>query len=198
MNRSNLHNRYIPAGYELLANDESTGVEVWGLLEPVIVAVAFGGKRSKPDWHYRFASKDRLTAKIDETIKNAKAYVALKAQRRAERSAPHDVKVGDVFLCSWGYEQTNIDYYECTKVLGAMIEIREIGCESVDTLFMQGKSVPSPGKFIGEPMRKKVRSYPGCEPSVSIASYASATRLKPAATIGGARVYEASHWTAYA
>lgn len=28
------------------------------------------------------------------------------------------VKVGDVFYCSWGYEQTNIDYYKVIDKIG--------------------------------------------------------------------------------
>lgn len=27
-----------------------------------------------------------------------------------------DVKVGDVFACSWGYDQTNVNYYEVVSV----------------------------------------------------------------------------------
>lgn len=188
---------YIPKGYELIAKDERFGFEVWGTVQPRIVAAAFGGKRAKPDWHYRFQDEARLKAKIEETLRGFMQSEERKAEWKAKRNAPHDVQVGDVFCCSWGYDQTNIDYYEVTRVMGAMVEIREIGCESVETEFMQGKSVPMRGSYIGEPIRKRV-NMGGSEPSLAVRSYANAYRMKPIAKVGNAPIYEASHWTAYA
>jgi hypothetical protein len=190
-------NRYIPTGYSLIAKDERFGFEVWGKTDPRIVAIAFGGKRSKPDWHFQFQSMERLHQKISESLSGYMAWQESKEKRAAQRKAPHDVKVGDLFRCSWGYDQTNIDYFECTAVHGAMIEIRAVAQEREETEFMQGKCVPMRGEYIGEPMRKRV-SMAGGEPSVSIYSFASAYRLKPAATVLGAPVYGSDHWTAYA
>lgn len=188
---------YIPKGYTLIHRDDKHGVEVWGQTEPRVVAMLFGGKRAKPDWHYRFNSLDRLWAKIDETLNNLDAWAKRKAEWKAERDAPHDVKVGDIFRCSWGYDQTNIEYFQCTKVFGAMIEICKIACDSQDIEFMQGRSVPMLDAFVGDPMRKKVKMYGG-EPSVAIYSFANAHRMKPVAKIGDKPLYESSHWTAYA
>jgi hypothetical protein len=189
--------RYIPKGYELIAKDERFGFEVWGQLQPRVVAMAYGGKRSKPDWYYRFADEKRLHQKIEETLRGYMQSAEMKAEWKAKRSAPHDVQVGDVFRASWGYDQTNIDYYQCTRVIGAMIEVREIGSDREETGFMQGQCVPMMNQFIGEPMRKKV-SMAGGEPSFSVSSYANAHRIKPVADIGGAKVYGSSHWTSYA
>lgn len=191
--------RYIPAGYELLRSDASHGVEVWGQMQPRIVAMCFGGKRSKPDWHFRFQSIERLHAKIDEHLNGLDAWKKRKDEWKAKRNAPHDVKVGDIFRASWGYDQTNIDYYECTRVISdSTIEIRPIGKESEEIEYhMQGRCVPALGVFTGEPMRKRV-SMAGGEPSVSITSYANAYRMKPREVIPGCKVYESSHWTAYA
>lgn len=190
--------RYIPTGYSLLQSAPEHGVEIWGQLEPRIVAMCFGGKRSKPDWHFRFASTERMQTKIDEHLNNLDAWNKRKAQMKAQRTAPHNVKVGDIFRASWGYDQTNIDYYECTKIIGDnTIEICSIAQETEETHFMQGECVPCPGEFIGEPMRKRV-SMSGGEPSVSITSYSNAYRLKPTEVIPGLKVYASSHWTAYA
>ena len=191
-----MHARYIPSGYKLIAKDERYGFEVYAMTEPYIVALAFGGKRSKPDWHYRFQSTERLYKKIEETLKGYMEWQERKEQRRAERNADHDVKVGDVFKCSWGYDQTNIDYYQVTRVIGKMVEIREIAQMKEETGFMSGECVPASGNYIGEPMRKKVSVYNG-QPSIAIYSFASAYRIKPL-EIAGTKVYEASHWTAYA
>lgn len=190
--------RWIPAGYSLIAKDERFGFEVYARMEPKIVALAYAGKRTKPDWHFQFASEDRLRQKIEDTLRGLMAWQERKAEWKAKRNAPHDVKVGDVFRCSWGYDQTNIDYFECTSVIGAhTIEVRPIAQDSIETLSMQGECVPMRGAYTGEAVRKRVKMVGG-EPAIAIYSYANAYRLKPVATVAGVPMYGASHWTAYA
>ena len=189
--------RYIPQGYTLIAKDERFGFEVYQSNSPRIVAMAFGGKRTKPDWHFQFKDETRLKAKIEETLRGFMQSVQLKADLKAKRSQPNNVQVGDIFRASWGYDQTNIDYYECTRVIGAMIEICEIGQMSEENGFMSGECVPSPGHYIGKPMKKKVSMW-NDEPSVRIASYCNAYRMKPIAKVGNKSLFAASHWTAYA
>lgn len=189
--------RWIPHGYELISKDERFGFEVYGRLQPKVVAIAYGGKRTKHDWHIQFRSESDLMQHIERTLRGYMQSAELKAKYKAERTAPHDVQVGDIFRCSWGYDQTNIEYFQCTRVLGAMIEICKIGCDSEDIEFMQGRSVPLLDAFIGEPMRKRVSMHGG-EPSVSIYSFANAHRMKPVAKIGDKPLFESSHWTAYA
>ena len=60
--------RYIPNGYELIAKDERFGFEVYATLSPRIVALAYGGKRTNPDWHYRFKDEAALYRQIENTI----------------------------------------------------------------------------------------------------------------------------------
>lgn len=41
-------------------------------------------------------------------------------------------KVGDILRCSWGYDQTNIDFYKVVAVVGkASVRIRKLGCKRV-------------------------------------------------------------------
>ena len=191
--------RWIPSGYELIAKDEQYGFEVYSITQDNgrIYAIAYGGKRTKCDWHYRFKDELSLKKKIDETLEGFIAWNERKAKYKAERNKPHDVKVGDVFRCSWGYDQTNVDFYQCTKVIGAFVEIREIGQMAEETFSMQGECVPCVDSFKGDAMRKKVVTY-GDEPAVRIYTFASAYRMKPLAKIGDKAVYASSHWTAYA
>jgi hypothetical protein len=193
-----MNDRYIPKDYALTAKDERYGFEVYsGTFNGKLYAIAYGGKRTKPDWHFRFKDEARLKVKIEETLSGFMYFEEQKALRKARANAPHDVKIGDVFRCSWGYDQTNIDFFECTKVLGAMVEIRPIAQQSEETFFMQGECTPSKGHFTGAAMRKKVTNYGG-EPSVRIYSFASAYRIKPVAVIESTPIYAASSWTAYA
>ena len=88
------------------------------------------------------------------------------ARRRKERSekaiqAAKTVKAGDIFYCSWGYDQTNIDFYEVVSVSGLTAEIRAINSSETEDGFMCGKSSPVPHSFSGEPMKKRIQSYSG-------------------------------------
>lgn len=190
--------RWIPNDYSLIAKDERYGFEVYsGTFNGKLFAIAYGGKRTKCDWHYRFKDDAALHKQIEETLRGYIQSAELKADYKAKRNAPHDVKVGDIFRCSWGYDQTNIDFYQCTKILGAMIEIRPIYQMSEETLSMQGECVPCVDSFKGDAMRKKVNMHGG-NPSVRIYSFANAYRMKPIAKIADKAIYESSHWTAYA
>ena len=85
-------------------------------------------------WFYRFKDMTRAIEKIKQTIENQKARIESKQKRKAERSQPHNVKVGDTFVCSWGYDQTNIDFYKVIKLIGKNT------CEIIPT---RGKIVSS-------------------------------------------------------
>ena len=116
------------------------------------------------------------------------------AQKRAELAKPHDVKVGDIFRCSWGYDQTNIDYYQVVELKGKRgVMIREICAMSETIGFAQGVCVPEKNTFKGEAMLKKINE----RGSIRIASYASAHRITPK-KVAGVEVFESSSWTAYA
>ena len=89
-------------------------------------------------------------------------------------ATPYGLNVGDIWYSSWGYDQTNIDWYQVTKVTKCCVYIARIRSNKTETAFMQGETTPVPNDFCGEPMRRKVdKSYKG-EPYVSITSYASA------------------------
>ena len=71
------------------------------------------------------------------------------------------VKVGDIFYNSWGYDQTNIDYYEVVRVTksGKSVYIREIAQERISNNAQGMSAVVAPvaGKFIGPEMVKRVK-----------------------------------------
>ena len=66
------------------------------------------------------------------------------------------IKVGDIFVDSWGYGQTNQDFYLVTKKLKASIKIVEIGSKVVSRRANGYTSVgiemvvPVPDAVIGE------------------------------------------------
>lgn len=185
---------YISKGDEIIFQDGDLvvyGRELAGKYH----AKAFGGKRAKYDWYISFRSTERRDAYIKEWMNGQRATKAYRAESKAKRTAaPRGLEVGDILSSHWGYDQTNVDYYQVTALIGEhMVEIREIGCQSEETGWLQGKSVPAPNKFIGEPMRKIAR-----DGYINLTSYSGASKMQPVTVIAGAKIYGAQHWTAYA
>jgi len=138
-----------------------------------VYAIAFHGKATKPDWHHSFRKEADREEYIAKFIAGRKAHAEYMTKRKAEKEKPHTLKVGDILSSSWGYDQTNIDYYQVTRVPGPMsVEITRIAADSGPEVgFMTAYCKAAPGKFIGKPMIKRANST-NC---VRIASYASAS-----------------------
>lgn len=163
--------------------------------------VVFLGRAQKPVLFAHYRKAESMRAGVAEMFARAAAWADRNAKAREEKAAarakPHALVVGDVLRASWGYDQTNIDYYEVTRLIGTqMVEAREISAQSSQDGFLQGESVPHPGAYRSEPKRYRVSDY-GARDSIRIASYASATKMYPR-EVGGVKVYSVSRWTAYA
>ena len=190
--------RYVPNSYALIVKDERFNLEVYAMeAAGKWFGICFRGKAIKPAWHYSFRSEESLTKQIKETVQAEIDGAQRREEYKAKRNAPHDIKVGDVFRCSWGYDQTNIDFYQVTRVLERSVEIRAIDSMSEETAWLQGTCVPALNQFIGKPKLKRVSMV--CDkPSISINSFSTAFRMEPIAKIDNKPVFKSSHWTAYA
>jgi hypothetical protein len=99
---------------------------------------------------------------------------------------------GRIVEFSWGYDQTNIDYYLITRRTDKFVTLQKIGSKDVsrpDSPWATGQSVPDPDNVLPDkPIRRKVQVWDGKEQGVAIESYgwASLWDGKP------------SNWTAYA
>ena len=84
-------------------------------------------------------------------------------------------KVGDLFYTSWGYDQTNIDFYQVTKAISAnTVEVRSCGAKRVYDQSMSGHVKADKGSLSGEPKKHRVLYDMQGNPSFKIASYARA------------------------
>ncbi|MEO0879238.1 MAG: hypothetical protein AAFY22_05935 [Pseudomonadota bacterium] len=108
-------------------------------------------------WRFRFLSEDQRAKRVAAFLKGQADHVARKAERRAKQSAPHSIEVGHVFYNSWGYEQTNIDFYEVVRTTPKGVYVRPIASKQTDaTGWAQGYVVPDLGAFTGEAVFKRV------------------------------------------
>lgn len=87
-------------------------------------------------------------------------------------------KVGDILYSSWGYDQTNIDFYKVLKVTKASVKIQKTGKKLVGGQGGPQEKVVSDMvvRSDSKPMTKRFRqdSYKADAYSVKISSYASA------------------------
>ena len=76
----------------------------------------------------------------------------------SEAVSKYGIKAGDILQDSWGYEQTNVEFYLVTKIISACkIEIVELGHKQVTVeSSMSGTVLPDLDRRIGEPIQKMV------------------------------------------
>lgn len=83
-----------------------------------------------------------------------------KQERKEANKAGHSLKVGDVVYTSWGYDQTNVDFFQVVGTpSAAYVEIRPIKAKSISGSdgFMSCRLVPSLNEFCGEPFKKMAK-----------------------------------------
>ena len=127
---------YVPKDASTLRQRMETpeGLEIWTWEDfshtsnrNVIFGVAFAGRANKPLWYRSFRDGAARQKTIQDTIHGHEAKIAAKQGRMAERkSFQHELQIGDILYSSWGYDQTNIDFYQVTRLCGKAIGLREI------------------------------------------------------------------------
>ena len=151
---------YIPEGATLLETEcNHVAVYVYTDKRERPCALAFHGKAQKPDFHYSFKSEERRAEHIRHYAEGQAATLESKAARKQERNYfEHTLKVGQIMRNSWGYDQTNVDYFQVTKIISPkMVEIRPISQRTVEaTGSMSSRVAPVRDSFHGESMRKRV------------------------------------------
>jgi hypothetical protein len=83
-------------------------------------------------------------------------------------------KVGDLFYSSWGYDQTNIDFYQVVAMKGSTVTVRRCGAKRVYDQNMAGRVQADKGSLSGEPKNYRVTYSVEGKPSFKVASYARA------------------------
>lgn len=75
------------------------------------------------------------------------------AKRAALKASDH-WNEGDVLYNSWGYDQTNIDWYQVVEMKPKSIVIRAVKKNYGEKQFLAGYSQPRRNEFCGEPILK--------------------------------------------
>jgi len=95
---------------------------------------ALRGNAFKLFANYFFRSEEQMTAYRDKIVEYAVERIDYKAKQKLEKkSRLQALEVGQIFVSSWGYEQTNVDFYQITELVGISTAIlMPIRSEMVD------------------------------------------------------------------
>jgi len=165
---------YIPKDATLIdAHGTDAAVYVYTNAKGQLCAIGFHGRAQKPDFNYRYSNEDKRAQAVARFIESRQAHANAQANYKAQRNQPSKLRIGDILVSSWGYDQTNIDFYEVTATRGERtVEIRKIAQTQEPTEWAQGIATPRPGEYLTQPQTYRV-TY---GESVTIASYASARK----------------------
>ena len=126
-------------------------------------AAAFGPKSKRAKFQHGFIHPqvretyiENYLGQIERRKQEKEAYKAEEAEKG--RLLLQNTKPGDIFISVWGWEQTNVDYYQVIAVKSASFVIREVKSAYEPTGDMSGHKTPIKNCFIGEPFTVRVNS----------------------------------------
>jgi hypothetical protein len=122
-------------------------------------AIAYRGTACKSDWHHSFRTREKLNEYVGQWFQSIAASAALKAERAAARkSFQHTLKVGDILEGSWGYDQTNPEFFQVVEVRGKHVMLRELCLQSVPRTggFMSEQVTPIKDRFTDKPAIRRL------------------------------------------
>lgn len=118
----------------LTLNNELNGIELSFEAKPAadvlnsIKELGFRWHNKKKLW-YAKQTEERL-AKAQEIAGGNVSKVS--EAKPKEKVNKYGVKVGDLFYCSWGYEQTNVDFFQVIALVGeSSVRIRQVAPKMV-------------------------------------------------------------------
>lgn len=90
-------------------------------------------QREKIIFNYYFATEQRreefLSSYLAKEIESSKRKEVAKQERKVKNAtlqASDYFKVGEIVVNTWGYEQTNVEFYQIKKVLNKTLVVQEI------------------------------------------------------------------------
>ena len=184
----------VPAGALCVRSKQSVSVAyLYTTTEGRLAAVGYAGRAANASFRYRFPDAERRAEWVAAWFRGQDAKEAAK---RARKAVPRSLQVGDVLASSWGYDQTNVDFYQVVRLVGEKsVALREIKGEKHEDGDMTGYIVPLPDHFTGDELTKLVDPQGG----VRITSYSYAGKAERIVGAQGEQLgYRPYRWSAYA
>lgn len=152
--------------FSMLAEPIPAGAEVYRSLKIVRTETARGAivrvwraKQSRPYANYIFKNSDQREAWIEREKLAEDSRASYKAERDEAakvRKAQYleSLQVGTLLYTSWGYEQTNVDFFQVVERRGSLVVMRQIDAVEVEGSagFMSNRVKPVRDAFLdGKP-----------------------------------------------
>ena len=116
------------ANFEIRKNEQFNSFEIYFDEKPE-EATRTALKNLRYRWHatkkcwYGYGTEEALKAALEGKTETAPAA----KKEKAEKKNKFGVKVGDFFSCSWGYEQTQNEFFQVIALVGeSSVRVREV------------------------------------------------------------------------
>lgn len=121
----------------------------------------------KIEFNYYFSNEERAIEYVNEFINKIEILEKRKQESKIKKKAAQEeglkselVKPGTIFYQSWGYEQTNINFYQVIAIKGRTAIFREIASEEVPgSMYSHGMACqvrPVKDSFKGDEFKKLI------------------------------------------
>ena len=138
----------------LTLNQELNGIEIKFDCKPVsevlntLKSNGFRWHGKKKVW-YAKQTPERL--EVAKAITSGAEIKKENQKKKSEKTNIYGVKVGDIFCASWGYEQTNNDFFQVVALVGKQsVRVREVYPEIINRDPISGMSEDRVYKLTGE------------------------------------------------
>lgn len=138
----------------LTLNQELNGIEIKFDCKPISSTLE-SLKKSGFRWHrqkkFWYAKQTPERIKLAQSITDGKEIKTVTTKEKAEKKNVFGVKVGDIFSASWGYEQTNNDFFQVIALVGEKsVRVREVNPPIVRREPVSGMAEDRVYKITGE------------------------------------------------
>lgn len=166
--------RLLDKGWEIEKRDDCELIILTHFRNEKPLAIGFKGTAKNPWFHYRFNSIQQRIDFIKSRIEFCKKHEVTTSRKSPD--AKEHYCVGDVLYDSWGYDQTNVDWFQVTKVKGKSIWLRKIAQNSSDAgncsygytqprrnefICPEFRKTVQPGGHVASPLRGSLRKWDG-------------------------------------
>lgn len=138
----------------LTLNKELNGIEIRFDCKPISSTLE-SLKKSGFRWHrqkkFWYAKQTPERIKLAQSITDGKEIKTGTTKEKAEKKNVFGVKVGDIFSASWGYEQTNNDFFQVIALVGEkFVRVREVNLPIINSDPVSGMAEDRVYKITGE------------------------------------------------
>lgn len=203
--------------YTITNNTEFNSIEIMFEGKPseevrdALKALRFRWHGQKKVW-YGYKDEQTVRAAIEGKSQPMTAHKdrSTKSTKPAEKSNKFGVRVGDMFYASWGYEQTNVDFFQVVALVGElsvrvrqvyppMVRSEAISSMSQDSTYSISRDILPPADhsvFIEDQEHgdlKRLKSYDAdgkSHPQFNLSSFANAYFCEP----GEKKCYESWYY----